>query len=164
MTHRYLLVRPRYDQELLPPFRGHIWHIDTYLSGQGMARNCCHHYKLTCQAMVWTRTVATFLRLHMTHINLLVRPRYGLELLPPSWGQMWHIETYLSGHGMARTVATIWRPHITHKNLLVRPWYGQELLPPSGGHIWHIETKNKGERNKVQEGIKIFYNTLKKPE
>ena len=49
-------------------------------------------------------------------------------------------------------------------NLLIRPWNGQELLPPSWGHIRDIETKNKGERNKVQEGIKIFYNALKKPE
>ena len=42
----------------------------------------------------------------------------------------------------------------------VRPGDGQELLPPSGGHIGDVETKNEGQGDHVEEGIKVYYDTL----
>ena len=42
----------------------------------------------------------------------------------------------------------------------IRPGYCQELLPPSGGHIGDVETKNEGQGNHVEEGIKVYYDTL----
>ena len=42
----------------------------------------------------------------------------------------------------------------------IRPGDCQELLPPSGGHIGDVETKNEGQGDHVEEGIKVYYDTL----
>ena len=44
--------------------------------------------------------------------------------------------------------------------LLVRPRNCKELLPPPGRYIRDIKTEYKGERNQVEEGIKVFDNTF----
>ena len=45
--------------------------------------------------------------------------------------------------------------------LLVRPGDCQELLPPPGRDVGHVETQHEGQRNQIQECIKIFHDHLK---
>ena len=45
----------------------------------------------------------------------------------------------------------------------VRPRDGEKLLPPTASHIGNVETKDEGERNHVEECIKVFDYTLKQP-